>query len=34
MAGVLARLVPYTTDESFVDWLVKTEAVAQPVERE
>jgi len=34
MAGVLGRLVPYTTDESFVDWLITIEAVAQPVERE
>jgi len=34
MAGVFGRLVPQTTDESFVDWQVMIEAVAQPVERE
>ena len=34
MAGVLGMLVPYTTDKSFVDWLVMIEAVAQPVDLE
>ena len=34
MAGVLGRLVPYTTDKSLVDWLVMLEAVAQPVDLE